>query len=46
MRQLTDYATGARYPGWGEIPLAEAQTAVALAHRIRQEIRGRLGLTS
>ena len=37
--KLTEYATGARYPGWGEIPLAEARRAVALARRLRREIR-------
>jgi HEPN domain-containing protein len=39
---LTDYATGARYPGWGEIPLAEARRAVAAARRVRKEIRRRV----
>lgn len=38
-RRLTAYATAARYPGWGEIPLAEAKRAVALARRVRREIR-------
>ncbi len=37
--KLTEYATGARYPGWGEIPLAEARRAVAIARRVRGEIR-------
>ena len=37
--KLTEYATGARYPGWGEIPLAEAKRAVAMARRVRREIR-------
>ena len=37
--KLTDYATGARYPGWGEIPLTEARQAVQLARRVRKEIR-------
>ena len=36
---LTEYATGARYPGWGEIPLAEARKAVAIARRVRREVR-------
>lgn len=36
---LTDYATGARYPGWGEISLTEARRAVAVARRARKEIR-------
>lgn len=38
-RNLTAYATGARYPGWGEIPLAETRRAVAAARRVRKEIR-------
>lgn len=37
--RLTDYATGARYPGWGDISLAEARRAVAIARRVRREIR-------
>jgi HEPN domain-containing protein len=37
--RLTEYATGARYPGWSEIPLAEARRAVAIARRVRREIR-------
>ncbi len=37
--RLTDYATGARYPGWGEIPLAEARNAVAISRRVRKEVR-------
>jgi HEPN domain-containing protein len=40
--RLTDYATGARYPGWGDIPLAEARRAVTIARRLRKEIRGLL----
>ncbi len=40
--QLTDYATGPRYPGWAEIPLSEARKAVAIARRARREIRRRL----
>ncbi|MEX1205791.1 MAG: HEPN domain-containing protein [Dongiaceae bacterium] len=36
---LTDYATGARYPGWGPIPLAEARRAVAMARRVRADAR-------
>jgi len=36
---LTEYATGARYPGWDEIPLAEARRAVAIARRVRREVR-------
>ncbi len=37
--KLTEYAAAARYPGWGEIPLAEARRAVAIARRVRREIR-------
>ena len=37
--RLTDYATGARYPGWDDIPLREARRAVAIARRVRREIR-------
>lgn len=37
--ELTDYATGARYPGGGEISLAETRRALALARRVRMEIR-------
>jgi HEPN domain-containing protein len=40
--RLTEYATGARYPGWEEIPLAEARRAVAVARRARMEIRSAL----
>ena len=39
---LTDYATVARYPGWGPISLAEARRAVALARRVRAEVRSML----
>jgi len=38
-RRFIGYATAARYPGAGEIPLAEAKRAVALARRLRREIR-------
>lgn len=38
-RRLTGYAAAARYPGWGEIPRAEARRAVAIARRVRREIR-------
>lgn len=38
-RRLTGYATAARYPGSGEISLAEARGAVAIARRVRREIR-------
>ena len=37
--KLTEYVTAARYPGSGEIPLAEAKWAVAIARRVRREIR-------
>lgn len=37
---LTDYATGARYPGWGEIPLA--RRAVTTTRRARKELRSLL----
>lgn len=37
--KLTAYATGARYPGWGEIPLSEARRAVGVARRVRKELR-------
>jgi HEPN domain-containing protein len=40
--RLTEYATGACYPGWGDIPLAEARRAVTIARRLRKEIRGLL----
>jgi HEPN domain-containing protein len=40
--RITDYATGPRYPGWPEISLTEARRAVALARRVRKEIRKRL----
>jgi hypothetical protein len=37
---LTDYATIIRYPDAGlEIPLGEARKAVAVARRIRREVR-------
>ena len=31
LARLTDYATAARYPGWGPIPLEEAHAAVRIA---------------
>jgi HEPN domain-containing protein len=40
--RLTDYATGARYPGWGEISLDEARRAVASARRFRRAFRAAL----
>ena len=39
---LTEYATAARYPGYGEIELTDARKAVALARRARREIRADL----
>ena len=40
MRRLTTYATATRYPGdYEAIPLAEARSAVALARRVRKDIR-------
>lgn len=41
-RRLIGYATAARYPGSGEIPITEARRAVAMARRVRREIRRRL----
>ena len=41
-RRLIGYATVARYPGSGEIPITEARRAVAMARRVRREIRRRL----
>lgn len=38
-RRLTGYATAARYAGSGEISLSEAKRAVAIARRVRREIR-------
>ncbi|MEM3086210.1 MAG: HEPN domain-containing protein [Halobacteria archaeon] len=38
-RSLTHYATAARYPGWTDISFAEARRAVALARRVRAEVR-------
>jgi HEPN domain-containing protein len=37
--ELTDYATGARYPGWGEISLTDSRRAVAIALRLRRDAR-------
>ena len=39
---LTDYATGARYPGWGHIPIPDARQAVAITRRIRKHMRSLL----
>jgi HEPN domain-containing protein len=41
--RLTDYATVMRYPGSGpDVPLAEARQAVAIARRVRKEVRQHL----
>ncbi len=37
--RFTEYATTARYPGWGEISMRECRHAVALASQVRKEIR-------
>lgn len=40
---LTSYATDLRYPGGGpDVPLAEARKAVAIARRVRKEVRKHL----
>ena len=42
-KRLTDYATVRRYPGVGpEVPLAQARKAVAIARRVRKEVRTHL----
>lgn len=42
-KRLTQYATALRYPPLGpDIPLAEARRAVALARRVRREVRQNL----
>lgn len=41
--RLTRYATVLRYPGAGpDVPLAEARNAVAIARRVRKEVRKHL----
>ena len=41
--RLTEYATVTRYPGHGpEISLAEARKSVAIARRVRKEVRQHL----
>jgi HEPN domain-containing protein len=41
--RLTQYATVTRYPGAGpEVPLPEARQAVAIARRVRKEVRKHL----
>ena len=37
--ELTGFATGARYPGWGEISLADGRRALAIARRVRRDVR-------
>jgi HEPN domain-containing protein len=37
--ELTDYATGARYPGWSEISLTDSRRALAIARRLRRDAR-------
>ncbi|HEX9942876.1 MAG TPA: HEPN domain-containing protein [Thermoanaerobaculia bacterium] len=37
--RLTEYATGARYPGWEDVPIAAARRAVAVARRVRRAVR-------
>jgi HEPN domain-containing protein len=39
-----DYAIGPRYPGWPDIPLADARRALALGRRVRRDIRKLLPL--
>lgn len=41
--RLTQYATVLRYPGGGpDVPLTEARKAVAIARRVRREVRKNL----
>jgi len=41
--RLTRYATVLRYPGAGpDVPLTEARKAVAIARRVRKEVRKHL----
>lgn len=41
-KKLTEYATVARYPGSGDISLAEVRRAVSTGRRVRKHIRGLL----
>jgi len=42
-QRLTEYAVVLRYPAAGQdVPLAEARKAVAVARRVRKEVRSRL----
>jgi HEPN domain-containing protein len=43
---LTDYATAARYPGGGDIPIRDARQAVAIARRVRRHMRPLLRVTA
>jgi HEPN domain-containing protein len=43
---LTEYATGARYPGWGDISLADTRKAVRISRRVRKRIRQLLPRTT
>jgi HEPN domain-containing protein len=44
---LTEYAVSQRYPGAGpDIPLTEARKAVAIARRVRKEVRSHLPLAA
>ena len=43
---LSDYATAARYPGWGHIPIRDARQAVAIARRVRRHMRSLLRVTA
>lgn len=40
--QLSQYAVRPRYPGWPEISLSDARKAVALARRVRKNLRSLL----
>lgn len=39
---LSEYAVGPRYPGWRDVPVAEARSAVSLARRVRKHVRSLL----
>lgn len=39
---LTDFSTGARYPGWGDISLSEAKNAMETTERVQKEVRSTL----
>jgi HEPN domain-containing protein len=41
-KTLTRYATAERYPPFREVPVAEARRAVALARRVRRDVRKHL----